>query len=72
MGWEEGLRQAGCTRAENKSGETRIKSKREDEGSLPDCQPSVGAGGHWKRVVLQVRGVAKEWKERLRGEVGKS
>lgn len=72
MGREEGLRQAGCTRAKSKSGKTRIRSKREDEGSLPDCQPSVGAGDPWKRVVLQVRGVAKEWKERLRGEAGKS
>lgn len=43
--WEEGVRQASCSRAEGKSGDSGMEDRKEDEGPLLESQPSVAAVG---------------------------
>lgn len=76
VGWEEGLRWASCIRTKSKSGETRIKNKKEkeDKGSLPDSQPSAEAVNPWKSGSTGQRsnkGMRTGWKERLREALGR-
>lgn len=42
--WEEGFLRAGCCRTNNESGEA-VMVRKEDEGPLPEPQPSLAALG---------------------------
>lgn len=70
MIWEEGFLSAGCCRTKSKSGEAVMEDRKEDEGPLPESQPSLAALGSWWREDLWIGRVTKDWrwqKEGLKG-----
>lgn len=52
--WEEGIRQAGCSRTKGKCEETRMEHRKKNEGPLPESQANVAAVGPCREEVFWI------------------